>query len=132
VDIVTAHLNAQVHDKKLYMRPPTGYDKKDNKAYLLLQVLYGLRQSVSLWNKVLDKKLKSMGFVPLIEHPCVYSYMSFTIIYVDKILVQNCMANCYPNKIPMSSRYLKDNDDMPTDNSHYLRLIGQFNWLAAN
>lgn len=89
VDFVTAFLNGQLRDKKLYMRTPTGYEQ-NNKVCLLQQALYGLRQSAFLWNKTIDRKLKSMGFQPLSEDPCVYirkSRKSFAIIYVDDAII---------------------------------------------
>ena len=193
VDFVTAYLNAQLKDKKLYMRPPTGYEPKSRKVCLLSQALYGLRQSAFLWNKTLDEKLRSMGFKPLTEDPCVYirqSSSSFTIIYVDdaiiaaptkeevdeikrelnkdypikelgepnkflgchltrdydnntiilaqasyidKILVEAGLSDCYPTKTPITPNYLKDSklDTTTSDIEEYLHTVGQFNWLTT-
>lgn len=193
VDFVTAYLNAQLKDKKLYMRPPTGYEPKSRKVCLLSQALYGLRQSAFLWNKTLDQKLRSMGFTPLVEDPCVYirqTGTSFTIIYVDdaiiaaptreevdeikkelnkdypikelgepgkflgcqltrdydnntitltqssfidKILAEAGLSDCYPTKTPMAPSHLKDSnlDTTTSDSREYLHIVGQFNWLTT-
>jgi Reverse transcriptase (RNA-dependent DNA polymerase) len=89
VDFITAYLNVQLSDRKLYMRPPTGYEQ-GTKVCLLLQALYGLRQSPMLWNKTLDSKLREIGFRPLIEDPCVYIKpcgSAYIIIYVDDAII---------------------------------------------
>jgi Reverse transcriptase (RNA-dependent DNA polymerase) len=90
IDFITAYLNAQLEDRKLYMRRPTGYYGNRNDVCLLSQALYGLRQSAFLWNRTIDKKLRDMGFTPLFEDPCVYirkSGNTFAIIYVDDAII---------------------------------------------
>ena len=89
-DFVTAYPNAQMLDRKIYMRSPTGYSS-NGKIRLLLRALYGLEQSGFLWNDLLSKELKKLGFRQLREDPCVFvkeTENSFIIIYVD-----NCRVN---------------------------------------
>ena len=84
-DFVTAYLNAQLLDRKIYMRSPTGYNS-NGKTCLLLRALYGLKQSGFLWNDLLSKELEKLGFRQLREDPCVFvkeTENSFIIIYVD-------------------------------------------------
>ena len=192
IDFITAYLNAQLEDRKLYMRKPTGYYENSNGVCLLSQALYGLRQSAFLWNRTIDKKLRDMGFTPLFEDPCVYvrksgnafaiiyvddaiiaapskeevdqikrelntefplkelgepekflgchlirDYENSTVIlsqapYVDKILTESGLTECWPNTIPLDPKYLKINEEVESDvdSSLYLHVIGQLNWLA--
>ena len=46
-DVVTAYLNAQIYNREVYVRMPTGFSEQ-GKVCLLLQALYGLRQAAFL------------------------------------------------------------------------------------
>jgi hypothetical protein len=67
----------------------------------------------------------------------IRDYENSTIIlsqapYVDKILTESGLTECWPNTIPMDPKYLKINEEIesPVDSSLYLHVIGQLNWLA--
>jgi hypothetical protein len=91
IDIVSAYLNAALKNRKIFIRQPTGYEEGNKSdAWLLLQALYGLRESACLWYKTFDKKLHECGFVPLLEDLCVYMREkdgSMLILHVDDCLI---------------------------------------------
>ncbi|CEL09510.1 hypothetical protein ASPCAL12645 [Aspergillus calidoustus] len=88
VDIVTAFLYAMMKERKIFMRPPPGFEDDDDQVWLLLKALYGLRQAGHLWWKRISEKLIAMGFKPLVEEPCIFQRgTTYIIIYVDDLLV---------------------------------------------
>ncbi|KAE8975490.1 hypothetical protein PF011_g24445 [Phytophthora fragariae] len=59
---------------------------------MLLQSLYGLKQASRVWNETIDKHLKSMGFEPADDDPCVYTRGEgedecIVCLYVDDMLI---------------------------------------------
>ena len=54
------------------MRAPQGVQLQGGYIYRLKKSLYGLKQSGRIWNKLIDEKLRAVGFVPIDEDACVY------------------------------------------------------------
>ena len=94
MDIETTFLNATT-DTDIYVELPpkwkaAGINLTDDEVALLLQALYGLKQSPRLWQQTLRKALESLGFEPLIMDMCVYINRQARILvvtYVDDFLV---------------------------------------------
>ncbi|KAJ5462342.1 hypothetical protein N7530_010547 [Penicillium desertorum] len=99
VDFTAAYLNASRDDAEtVYMRQPTGFEHADASGdknqwvCTLNQALFGLRDSVYLWNEEIDSKLRQIGFHPLDDDPYIYvkgKGMNLTIImiYVDDFII---------------------------------------------
>lgn len=64
-DVVGAYLKA-LADRPMYMKPPKGYEKYNEKGQLLywklLKGLYGLKQAARLWNRTLIAWLRENGW----------------------------------------------------------------------
>lgn len=92
-DVETAFLNAKT-DTEIYVELPpkwkaSGTNLTDDEVALLLQALYGLKQSPRLWQNTLRQALKSLGFEPLVSDACVYINRQARILvvtYVDDFL----------------------------------------------
>jgi hypothetical protein len=68
---------------------PDGF-KKPEKVVLLLQALYGLRDSPVLWYKELSSTLQELGLTASKEEPCLFFNEERRIVllfYVDDILL---------------------------------------------
>jgi Reverse transcriptase (RNA-dependent DNA polymerase) len=61
MDFITAFLNGRLDDI-VYVKQPHNY-KDGEKVCLLLQVLYGLKQSLWVWYKTLYEFLITIGFI---------------------------------------------------------------------
>ncbi|KAJ5752248.1 hypothetical protein N7520_009165 [Penicillium odoratum] len=86
-DMVAAYLNAAIDDRIVYMRMPTGFDRKGYVS-LIKRALYGLRQAAHLWFHKFKDILEGMGFRGLTLDPCVFVRDGcFIIIYVDDAFV---------------------------------------------
>lgn len=121
IDFITAYLNAQLANKKIYMRQPTGFDDGTGRICLLKQALYGLKQAGFLWNKELDKLLKKLNFQPISEDPCIYTRQNnngsteFLIIYVDDALIAAANAQIVEDiKIQMANEFKLKELGQPT------------------
>ncbi|KAM9908917.1 hypothetical protein OXX79_000063 [Metschnikowia pulcherrima] len=100
-DVKTAFLNG-VLKEELYMIQPPGYSetlpgskKKSEFVYKLNKSLYGLKQAPQVWNETINKVLKTKGFVPCINEPCLFmkgSSRSLVLLglYVDDIFIASC------------------------------------------
>lgn len=94
-DIVGAFLQSEV-DKVIYVRPPDGSGFPAGTLLRLRKSLYGLKQSPHLFNKELDKYLRSQGLVPCDADPCIYvRWTDTTILMVslhvdDQLIASNC------------------------------------------
>eukprot|EP00173_Palmaria_palmata_P003336 Plantae.Rhodophyta-Palmaria_palmata.ctg3483.p1 GENE.Plantae.Rhodophyta-Palmaria_palmata.ctg3483~~Plantae.Rhodophyta-Palmaria_palmata.ctg3483.p1 ORF type:complete len:175 (-),score=34.48 Plantae.Rhodophyta-Palmaria_palmata.ctg3483:330-854(-) len=74
------------------MSQPKGFEKMGFEEFvcLLKKSLYGLRISPRIWQKTLQKYLKSRGFDVCVTCPCAYVYKNraaFVLIYVDVALI---------------------------------------------
>ena len=73
IDVTSAFLNGELEDE-VYMKQPEGFEveSKEDLVCKLSKSLYGLKQSSRYWNSVLDKHLKSIGFLQTESDPCIY------------------------------------------------------------
>lgn len=70
------------------MRPPTGY-KKPGMVCMILQALYGLRQSACLWYETIKTELQELGFEQLPDERCIFVHREkdiWLLLYVDDTL----------------------------------------------
>jgi histone deacetylase 1/2 len=91
MDIQTAFLHSDL-DCEIYTNVPPGFEHMfpENSVLKLNKAIYGLKQSPRLWNGMLDKYLRSLGYRPTCD-PCVYikhdeSGLSIVGVYVDDII----------------------------------------------
>jgi hypothetical protein len=87
--VVKAFLNAiRKNSEKLYAEFPAGY-KKLGKCIKVLKAIYGLKNSLLLWYKKLNKALESMGLILFKKESCFFYFPNRKIcilFYVDDIL----------------------------------------------
>jgi hypothetical protein len=95
VDIVGAFLNGDI-DRELFIEPPQGSSIPANQVLRLRKSLYGLKQSPHLFNKKLDKFLRSRRLEPTRGDPCLYSRLEngtrlMVSVHVDdQLIASNC------------------------------------------
>ena len=72
-DAITAYLNSSL-DEKLYMKQPEGFEVKgkEDKVYLLVKSIYGLKQAGRNWYLQLCDHLHLLGFESNISDACVW------------------------------------------------------------
>jgi hypothetical protein len=87
--VIEAFLNAiRKSSEKLYAELPAGY-KKSGKCIKVLKAIYGLKNSLLLWYKELNKALESMGFISSKKEPCLFYFLNRKIcifFYMNDIL----------------------------------------------
>ena len=73
MDVKTAFLNGDL-EEKIFVKQPEGFVNKNysNKVYRFQKSLYGLKQSVSWWNKTIDEYLKKLEYVQNKADPWIY------------------------------------------------------------
>src|SRR5258706_944520 len=95
LDVETAFLNGKI-DEEIYMQAPKGFERLGldvSNLWGLHGSLYGLKQAPLIWNKLLDKVLKSFGWRRLSLDWCIYiwhnSKGNFMIlaVHVDDMLL---------------------------------------------
>jgi len=91
IDIVTAFLCAELMEL-LFMMIPLGISAPEGSCCQLNKTIYGLKQAQRVFNKKVNKKLRKMGFVPLVSDNGVYirvvnGQISIIVIYVDDMLI---------------------------------------------
>ena len=95
LDVETAFLNGKI-DEEIYMRAPKGFEKLDldlGNLWRLHGSLYGLKQAPLIWNKLLDKVLKSFGWRRLSSDWCIYiwrdlkGHFMILAVHVDDMLL---------------------------------------------
>jgi hypothetical protein len=75
VDIKTAILNARLPDDEVpYTRQPKHFEEKGKEGWMwmLLQSLYGLKQSGQIWNWEMDESMAAWGFRRILCEWCIY------------------------------------------------------------
>lgn len=84
---VNAFANSDI-DEPTYCKPPDGWTGSDLVLLLLLQALYGLKQSPALWYRHLLQTLIELGFEPVTGIDCLFinDYM-LLFFFVDDIVV---------------------------------------------
>jgi hypothetical protein len=89
-DVAGAFLNAsRQHQPEVLCELPDGFSNPE-KVVLLLQALYGLRDSPVLWYKELSATLQELGLTASKEEPCLFYDTGRKIVllfYVDDILL---------------------------------------------
>ena len=85
-DAVNTFTNSKINEV-IYIKCLDGFRVK-GKYILLLQALYGLRQSPLLWYNKLTIILKKEGLRPVAKEPCLY-YNDWLIVffYINNIIV---------------------------------------------
>jgi hypothetical protein len=87
LDVDTAFLNGEL-EEEIYVRLPEGCGINSGKIVRLLKSLYGLKQASRVWNNLLDKVLKKIGYRRIHADYCIYVYrrnnvIGFLAVYVD-------------------------------------------------
>ena len=95
-DVKTAYLHGVIpKGMRIYFDPPPGMPSAGiGKAWMFRRSAYGLKQAGYLWNVTLDRRLKSIGFLPSIDDPCLYlrtesdGAITAIAVYVDDLIVK--------------------------------------------
>ena len=125
-DFTCAFLNMPLKEK-IYCNQPKGYavPGKENKVFLILKAIYGLKQSPMEWNKGLDAELVSRGYVNVMADRCVYvkrlsnGRLMIIAVYVDDML---CFCKAVDEPI-----WIKDLTSIGT--KFPLKNLGQCKWF---
>jgi len=102
--------------EKIYIEQPEGFVDTNHPEWvcLLLQSLYGLKQAPFEWNQLLDKHLRSCGYISLDADPCIYIKVKAEVLIIIAIYVDDCVIIAPHNEIEaakctLSSRFkMKD------------------------
>ena len=92
LDVDMAYLYGDIEpDVTIFMKPPDGIQLPGKHIYRLKKSLYGLKQAGRIWNKLIDEKLRGIGFIPLDSDSCVYirrrgEEVALLLLYVDDII----------------------------------------------
>src|SRR5258706_8974172 len=95
LDVETAFLNGKI-DEEIYMRAPKGFEKLGldlGNLWRLHGLLYGLKQAPLIWNRLLNKVLKSFGWCKLSSDLCIYTWRDSKVhwiilaVHVDDMLL---------------------------------------------
>ena len=94
MDVDNAYLNTQL-EEEIYMWQPQGSPEtiaSRGKVLQLVKGLYGLKQSVRLWNQRLAAAIRAMGFIPSHADSCIFlrddkDRLAIIGLYVDDILI---------------------------------------------
>jgi hypothetical protein len=95
LDVETAFLNGKI-DEEIYMRAPKGFERLGldvGSLWRLHGSLYGLKQAPLVWNKLLDRVLKSFGWRRLSSDWCIYVWrgsegrLMILAVHVDDMLL---------------------------------------------
>jgi len=90
VDVTTAYLNAELHEK-IYMKQPQGYENGKNEVCELRKALYGLKQAGREWHHTLRQHLESRDFKCLYkESSCFIMHgppKTYVLVYVDDMAI---------------------------------------------
>lgn len=85
LDAVNAFVHADL-DEIVFMQMPPGYSEQ-GKVLRLKKALYGLRRSLLLWQQKLTNAMKTLGFVEILQEPCiVQKNRVICFFYVDDIV----------------------------------------------
>lgn len=93
MDVDTAFLNGKL-EEEIYMEQPEGFVDPEHPDWVcrLKRCIYGLKQASRVWNKTLDKHLKTKGFEQTKADPCIYvrntpEGKTILCVYVDDLLI---------------------------------------------
>ncbi len=86
-DVPQAFLKSAI-DCDIFVYPPRNFSEFPNQLLKLRLSLYGAKQSAALWNAMIDKFLRSLGFMPSSMDPCLYRRSdALIILFVDDLRV---------------------------------------------
>ena len=117
-DVKSAYLNASITEE-LYMHVPKGIQTDGDQIIRLLKAMPGLKQSGREWNKEVDAKLRSFGWIPLKSEPCIYMRGEESLLlYTDDALVATASKASYAKIVDeiRSAYELVDNGEL----THFL------------
>jgi transposase InsO family protein len=91
MDVKGAYLNGNL-EEEVYMLQPEGFGDGTNKVCHLIKTLYGLKQAGREWNKVLNTRLKDIGFKNIKADPCAFiretnEHIEIITAWVDDLLL---------------------------------------------
>ena len=95
LDVETAFLNGKI-DEEIYMWAPKGFKKLNldlGSLWRLHSSLYGLKQAPLIWNKLLDKVLKSFRWCRLSSDWCIYiwhnqkGHVMILVVHINDMLL---------------------------------------------
>ena len=86
LNAVNAFVHAELLDKTVFMRMPPSYTEQ-GKVLKLNKALYGLRQSLLLWQQKLTNEMKKLGYAEIPQEPCIVQKNGvICFFYVDNIV----------------------------------------------
>ena len=120
-DTVNAFANSKI-DEPTYTRTPDGWEGNDDVILLLLQALYGLKQSPALWFRMLSKTLRDLGLQQVTEVECLFvNEFMILFFFVDDIAV------IYDRK------FTRQVDEFQAKllNTYEMRYLGEVQWFLG-
>ena len=90
----------------------------------MVKTLYGLKQAGREWNKVLDHKLKGIGFIPLKSDSCAYIRHNSDDLEIITIWVDNLLLFTTSDKLMTSLKINLNAIFNLTDNGELNKIIG--------
>jgi hypothetical protein len=78
MDAIIAFLNGELPDGTTYVELLDSYCGNGDYYKLLLQALYGLKQSLRSWQEKLCSELGKLGYKPLQSDHCLYSVVAYS------------------------------------------------------
>ena len=120
-DAVNAFANSEI-DKPTYFKPPDRWTISDKILLLLLQALYGLKQSPALWYRDLSQTLNDLGLelVAGVEYLFTNDFMLF-FLFVDDIVVLFDQKNTT----------LVDTFQAQLFNKYEMQSLGELKWFLG-
>jgi hypothetical protein len=110
LDIETAFLNRTL-DEEIYMKAPDSFNTGSSSLWRLKKSLYGLKQALHIWNKLLDSTLKDIGFDQCNKDICVYLYQSKNAFIVlamhvdDMLIISNSKSSLAEMKLALGQQF---------------------------
>lgn len=71
LDVVTSFLNGN-SEEEIFMEQPVHFDDGTKRYCKLQKCIYGLKQSNSVWNQILDQVLIEFGLMRSLRDQCIY------------------------------------------------------------
>ena len=70
-NVKTAFLHGKL-DNEIYIKPPDGYEYRENTVCRLKKSIYDLKQTGKCWNEYLTEVMLKSGMCQSIEDPCIF------------------------------------------------------------
>ena len=89
------------------MKPPDGYEYRENTVCRLKKSIYGLKQAGKCWNEYLTEVMLKSGMCQSIEDPCIFYKIErqkflYCGIHVDDLVIVSSdddIEKCYMSRI---------------------------------